>query len=111
MKELLQDGRIIEVILALMILEAGVLVIWYKLKGQGVAPISLVVNLLAGVFLMLAVLAALQDASIWTLATCLAAALLAHIADLALRWNDHGQANASLGEIVATRHRFFERSL
>ena len=111
MKEILQDGRIIEAILALMILEAAVLVAWYKLKGHGVAPVSLIVNLLAGVFLMLAVLAALQNASVWTLATCLAAALLAHIGDLAMRWNAGGQVNPSLGEMVATRHRFFERSL
>jgi hypothetical protein len=111
MKEFLQDGRIIEVILALMVVEGLLLSAWYKLKGQGVAPINLVVNLLAGVFLLLAVLGVLQDASSWTLGTCLGAALLAHVADLALRWNDAAPVNRSLGEIVATRHRFFERSL
>jgi hypothetical protein len=60
---------------------------------------------------MLAVLGALQNASVWTLGTCLGAALLAHIADLAIRWNASGQVNPSLGEMVATTHRFFERSL
>ena len=111
MKQLLQDGRIIEVILALMILEAAVLVAWYKLKGQGVAPVGLVVNLLAGMFLLLAVLAALQNASYWTLGLCLMAALLAHVADLAMRWNNSGRVNPSLGKMVATSHGFFERSI
>ncbi len=111
MKEFLQDGRVIEVILALMILEAGGLVAWYKLKGQGIAPLGLLANLSAGAFLMLAVLGALQDASFWTLGICLLAALLGHVADLALRWNESAPVNRSLGDIVATRHRFFERSL
>jgi hypothetical protein len=111
MQEFLQDGRMIEVILALVALEAGVLIAWFRFTGRGVAPISLVVNLMAGAFLLLALLAVLHNSSFWTLGLCLAAALLAHIADLAIRWNDNGRINPSLGEMVTTRPRFFERSL
>ncbi len=111
MKELLEHGRMIELILALMLLEAVFLTFWHKFTGRGIAPIQFVANLAAGTFLMLAILAALQNASLWTLAACLFAAFLAHLADLALRWQESDTAPTPFGEIIATKHRMFERSL
>jgi glycerol-3-phosphate acyltransferase PlsY len=111
MTELLQDGRIIEAILALMVLEAGGLTVWYKLKGRGIAPVQLMVNLSSGMFLMLAVLLALESAPVWALGGCLLAAFLGHLADLALRWNESASRATPFGEIVPTKHRLFERSL
>ena len=111
MKEMLQDGRIIELILVLMVLEAVALVVWFKLKGSGIAPVELIVNISAGMFLMLAVLGALENVPVWAIGGCLVAALFAHLADLALRWNESNSTAAPFGETVVTKHRLFERSL
>jgi hypothetical protein len=75
MAELFATGRIVDLILLLMVLEAGVLIVWTR-------STDLLGNLLAGVGLLLALRGAL--AGIWWgwIALCLGAALLAHLADL-----------------------------
>lgn len=86
MAALFNSGRIVDLIIALVVVEAMVLFIYRYLTGRGVALPDLATNLLAGVFLLLALRSALlQAASDWT-AVWLAAALVAHVADLATRW-------------------------
>ena len=86
MEALFGHGRIVDLILVLMVVEAIVLVAWRRRRGAGIAPFDLVVSLLAGAFLLLALRAALTGAAWPTIALWLAAALVAHIADLARRW-------------------------
>lgn len=85
--ELFDSGRIVELILGLMLLEAVALVVWQRRTGRGIAPLDLCVNLAAGALLLLALRAALPAAASLDPAPFLAAALVAHIADLARRWN------------------------
>ena len=55
-------------------------------RGRGISPLDALASLLAGVFLLLALRAALT-AEPWTaVALWLAGALAAHLADVARRW-------------------------
>ena len=84
--ELFATGRIVDVILALTIAEAVLLVGYRRWTGGGVPALSIVANLLAGACLLLAVRAALVGAAWYWVASALAASLVAHLADLNLRW-------------------------
>jgi hypothetical protein len=88
--ELFATGRIVDLVLALMVLEGIVLVAYHRTTGRGLAPVGLLANLLAGVCLLLALRAALIGASWRWIALALAAALLAHLADLWRRWRSQG---------------------
>jgi hypothetical protein len=82
----------IDVILILVLIEGVGLVVFNKATGRGVTAKQSLGMLAAGFFLMLAARLALdvgRDASIEAqapVAACLLAALVAHLADLALRW-------------------------
>ena len=85
MAQLFESGRIIDLILILITLEVAALPWLLRRLGASVTPGLLLPNILAGAALMLAVRLSLTDAS-WTLiGAALAAALIAHLADLWLR--------------------------
>lgn len=86
MAELIVSGRVVDLILALMVLEALVLAIFWARTMRGVHPLSLAVNLAAGACLLMALRAALTDAQSATVGVFLSLALVAHLVDLALRW-------------------------
>ncbi|WP_296804842.1 hypothetical protein [Thiocapsa sp.] len=86
MAELFASGRLIDLILGLVLVEAIALTVLYRLTGKGVAPRDLVGLLLAGAFLLIAVRFALTGADWVWIGLWLALALVAHLADLALRW-------------------------
>ncbi len=86
MTELFTSGRIVDVILALMVLEGIALVAYHRATGRGVAPAGLLATMLAGGCLLLALRVALTGASWHWIALLLAAALVAHVADLWRRW-------------------------
>ena len=88
MQHWLSSGRLIDLVLGLMVLEALALGAWRRRTGSGIAPLDLLVNLAAGVALMLAVRTALTGATGWV-PVWLCAALAAHLADLACRWRRH----------------------
>ncbi len=82
----LADGSLLLLILALVALEALLLAwLWHR-RGVGVAPRQVLGNLVSGACLMLAVRAAILDAPWMQIAGWLLASLLAHLADLVLRW-------------------------
>jgi hypothetical protein len=85
MTALFASGRIIDLILALTVAEAALLVAWHHRTGRGIAPADLLPNLLSGICLMLAVRAALVGAWWGWIASCLLGSLLAHLADLRRR--------------------------
>jgi hypothetical protein len=80
------SGFIVNLILLGVAAEAVILIVHHSRTGRGVAPIDLLVNLLAGACLLMAVRSALIQSSWERTAAWLAAALIAHIADLAQRW-------------------------
>jgi uncharacterized membrane protein YhhN len=86
MGELFGTGRVVDLVLALMVVEAVALGLLWTRTARGVPPIALIVNLVAGALLLLALRAALTDAGPAATASFLGLALVAHLADLALRW-------------------------
>jgi hypothetical protein len=84
--ELVQSGRLVEIVLILVAIEAAALLVYRLRTGRGPEPLGLVFNLAAGSALMLALRAALQEAGWMQVAACMVLALAAHLADLARRW-------------------------
>lgn len=86
MEALFANGRIVDIILGLTVLEAVALIAYHRRTGRGVAPADLLGNLLAGVCLLLALRGALVGAWWGWIALCLSASLVAHLIDLRRRW-------------------------
>jgi hypothetical protein len=86
MSALFASGRIIDLILVMVVLEAAALAVWHRRTGRGVAPGAMAATIGSGAALMLAVRAALVGAWWGWVAMPLLAALLAHLVDLRGRW-------------------------
>ena len=97
----------VDLIIALIGLEALVVLGWRVLSRRGPAPLPFLINLLAGAFLLLALRYALAGSSEAAIAVCLLAALVAHLADLRLRWED---AAAERAAPVVVLERSIDRS-
>ena len=96
MAELFASGRVVDLILGLMLLEGLALAALWAWGGRGVPPLALWANLAAGATMLLALRLALTGASwVWVWLSLLVA-LLAHVADLGVRWTKRG-ADASAG--------------
>ncbi len=78
--------RVIDLVIAVSLLEWLLLAQWHKRSGQGIAPDALKWMMLPGLCLMLAARSALSGAPWILMALLLSAAGLAHIADLRRRW-------------------------
>jgi len=81
------DGRIINVMLGFVVLEVVMLTVLWRKRKIGIAPVPLLVNVLAGTCLMLSLRAVLLGLSTEIVAFWLVASLVAHVSDLAIRWN------------------------
>lgn len=86
MAELFTSGRILDLILAGMALEAAGLAAYHRRTGRGVAPAALLPNLLSGMCLLLAMRAGLGGAWWVWVSLCLLGALVLHVADLRRIW-------------------------
>ena len=84
--QLIASGRIVELMGAFVALEVIALLVWRARTGGGIPAASLLANIGAGGSLMLALRASLTDAGTSAIAAWLLAALVCHVADLALRW-------------------------
>jgi hypothetical protein len=86
MADLFASGRLIDLILIVIVVEAAVLLLVWRYGRRGVAPGDLLPNLCAGAFLLLAFRVTLGGGG-WMLACgCLAAAGVAHLIDVIRRW-------------------------
>ena len=83
---MLASQTLVDIAIAITVVEAIVLWILGRRSGRGTATRALLANVGAGLFLMLAVRAALVGAAWPWLAGLFAAAGASHVADLALRW-------------------------
>lgn len=88
MAELFASGRIVDFILALLAIEGVALTLFHRRTGRGIAPGNLLGFLFSGLFLLLALRAALVGAWWGWISLSLAAALLAHLIDLKQRWKN-----------------------
>lgn len=86
MQGLFASGRIIDLILLAVAVEAAALAVLRGWWGLGPGLMRVLANLIAGVCLMVAVRLALVGAPWQETAAALFAALIAHLADLMGRW-------------------------
>lgn len=86
MAALFESGRIVDLILGLMLLEALALVAWRRATGGGLPITGVLTNLAAGACLLLALRAALGGHGWELVGAWLGAGLGAHVADLRGRW-------------------------
>jgi hypothetical protein len=80
------NGRVIDLILILVLVEAIGLVVLRWATGRGIAPGALLANLAAGALLLAALRAGMSGAGDGWVGLCLALALVAHLTDLRARW-------------------------
>ncbi len=86
METLFASGALIDVVIAVTILEALFLTGLHRATGRGVAPGQFVANLLSGLMLMLAVRTVIGGGWWGWTALCLMGAGIAHATDLWRRW-------------------------
>jgi NhaP-type Na+/H+ or K+/H+ antiporter len=89
MTVLFASGHVVDIVLAVMLLEAGLLLAYRHRTRHGPSAAELLSVLVPGVFLLLALRAALVGAGALLISACLLAALLAHVADIARRWRSY----------------------
>ena len=89
MDSLFASGRIVDILLVLMVIEAIALIAFHRRSGAGIKTRHVLSNLIAGMCLFLALRLALTDAPWPWIGAGLGAALLAHLADLKSRWRDN----------------------
>lgn len=94
MEALFASGRIVDVALALMVLEVVALWIYRRAVGATPLPARIAWNIAAGAFLLLALRAALTDASWPWIAAFLTGALVAHVGDMRARVQCSGVKSA-----------------
>jgi len=82
MIELVSGVRVVDLILVLLVVEGAFAIAFHRGTGRGIAPRDLLWNLLAGFALLLALRMAMISAGWHWIASCLALALVAHVADL-----------------------------
>ena len=86
MNELISGTRLVDLAMAITLFEAVALAVYFRQTRKGVAPSDYVLNLASGLALMLAIRSVLVDAGSVYLVLCLAAAGIAHGADVWRRW-------------------------
>jgi hypothetical protein len=96
---LLVSNTFLDLIVVGVIIEGAVLLAYRRITGRGLAPRAVFANLFSGGSLILALRISLETSVLAQGATamvaaCLAVALVAHVADLAWRW-DRGAARAT----------------
>lgn len=85
--ELFVGGRVADLVLAVMLVEALGLAAIHRRTGRGLPPAAVLLNLAAGAALLLALRGALVGAGWGWIALALTGALVAHVADLRQRWS------------------------
>lgn len=96
--ELFVSGRVADLVLAVMLVEALGLVAIHRRTGRGLPPAAVLLNLAAGAALLLALRGALVGAGWGWIALALTGALVAHLADLRQRWSGTGLGRTRLSE-------------
>ena len=86
LEQLLTSFSIVYVLLAVLLIEAGILLLFWKLNATGIPPFQILTFLGAGAAFTLALGSVLLDAAPIWLAVCLSLAFVFQILDLKQRW-------------------------
>jgi hypothetical protein len=88
MAEIFAGARAIELVLSLILLEAVLLIVLWRLRRCPLPPLATLLILAPGTSLLLASLAVLSGASWVTVSLLFLTALLLHLLDLRQRWQE-----------------------
>ena len=86
MAAVLPEVFVVDAIVALVAIEALFLVVWRARTGGGVPIAGMLANLSSGAALLLSLRIALPGSALPSILALLSIALVAHVADLASRW-------------------------
>ncbi len=86
MPDWIASGRIVDVVIAVTIVEAVMLIALHRRTGRGLAPADVLGTLAAGLCLMLALRAALTGAAWGWIVLWIALSGVFHAIDMARRW-------------------------
>jgi hypothetical protein len=86
MADLFATGRIVDLIIALVVLEALTVLVLSRLAPRSMDFLALLPTLASGLLLLLALRAAIAGLGWQLIAAPLALALIAHLVDLRVRW-------------------------
>jgi hypothetical protein len=98
----LADAWIVDAIVALVGVEAVVLVLWRARTGGGIAVAETLANLSSGAALLLALRVAITGPLSTSVLCLLSVALIAHVADLVSRWEAGSGRRPNEGSPVAS---------
>jgi tellurite resistance protein TehA-like permease len=100
MDEFLAGGRAIVLVLSLIVAEAIVLMVLWRMRICPLPPRATLLILAPGTSLLLAALAALSGASWMFVSSLFFVALIIHLIDLRQRWRERAHLDASPGSDV-----------
>ena len=103
MAAFLPDARIVDAIIALVAVEGIVLVLWRALTGDGLPVAETLANLSSGAALLLALRIAITGGLSAPVLALLSVALIAHVADLASRWEAASRRRSKGSPIPSSR--------
>ncbi|MEO0315091.1 MAG: hypothetical protein RI928_1547 [Pseudomonadota bacterium] len=87
MREIFSGTLLIDIVIAVTVIEWVLLTWWHRRTGRGIPMSELRATLMAGLYLMLALRASMVSAPWYLVALLLLAAGLSHAADLWRRWS------------------------
>ncbi|MEO8010784.1 MAG: hypothetical protein ABI650_03980 [Dokdonella sp.] len=85
-QEFFTSGRVVDLVLVVMAIEAIVLGLYHRKSGRGIGLLDLLANLASGFCLLLALRAALTGMSWPWIGAALAASFAGHLFDVSRRW-------------------------
>ncbi len=100
MDEFFAGGRAIMVVLSLIVMEAILLMVLWRMRLCPLPPRATLLILAPGTSLLLAALAALSGASWMVVSSLFFVALVIHLIDLRQRWRERARLNAPPGSNV-----------
>lgn len=87
MREIFSGTLLIDIVIAVTVIEWVLLTWWHRRTGRGIPMSELRATLMAGLYLMLALRVSMMSAPWYLVALLLLAAGLSHAADLRRRWS------------------------
>jgi hypothetical protein len=96
MDEFFAGGRSIELVLSLIVVEAIVLMVLWRMRLCPLPPLATLLILAPGTCLLVAARAALVGASWVWVSSLFLVALVIHLVDLRQRWQERRRQNAAL---------------
>ncbi len=97
MEEFFAGGRAIMVVLSLIVVEAIVLMVLWRMRICPLPPRATLLILAPGTSLLMAALAALSGSSWMLVSSLFFVALIIHLIDLRQRWQERAHLNAPPG--------------